>query len=119
MKLQQQFVESEDDSRLMRNRAMQYRIVNMDKPDKLGKYRGYRTLPSDGTTHFTKNRFSNSANCRYPFTFNMAITKQKDTEPQSTHANDENDMWNPMVNFDTFFDGENLMQEDLIRYTCA
>jgi primary-amine oxidase len=114
MKLQRQFVESEDDSRLIWDRETQFRIVNTDKPNKLGEYRGYRILPSDGTTHFTNNQSSNLANCIHPFTFDVAITKQKDTEPQSTHPSDENDVWNPMVNFDTFFDGDSLMQEDLV-----
>ena len=48
MKLQREFVESEDDSRLIWNRATQYRIVNTDCPNKLGEYRGYRILPTDG-----------------------------------------------------------------------
>lgn len=113
-KLQREFVESEDDSRLIWNRATQYRIVNTDKCNKYGEYRGYRILPSDGTTHFTNNQSSNLANLVYPFTFDMAITKQKDTEPQSTDPNNENDIWNPLVNFNNFFDGESLMQEDLV-----
>lgn len=48
MKLQREFVASEDDSRLIWNRATQYRIVNTDCPNKLGEYRGYRILPTDG-----------------------------------------------------------------------
>ena len=114
MKLQREFVESEDDSRLVWNRATQYRIVNTDYPNNLGEYRGYRILPTDGTTHFTNNQSSNLANCIHPFTFDLAITKQKDTEPLSTHPNDEYDIWDPMINFDTFFDGESLVQEDLV-----
>lgn len=114
MKLQRKFVESEDDSRLIWNRATQYRIVNTDKPNKLGEYRGYRLLPTDGTTHFTNQQSSNLANLVYPFTFDMAVTKQKNTEPLSTDPLNENDIWNPLVNFDNFFDGESLMQEDLV-----
>ena len=114
LKLCRNFVESEDDSRLTWNRATQYRVVNTDRPNKLGEYRGYRIMPSDGTTHFTNQQSSNLGNLVYPFTFDMAITKQKDTEPLSTDPMNENDIWNPLINFDNFFDGESLMQEDLV-----
>lgn len=113
-KLNREFIESEDTSRLIWDRATQYRIVNTDTPNRLGEYRGYRILPADATTHFTNNESSNLANCIHPFTFDIAVTKQKDTEPQSTHPNDSNDIHNPMVNFDTFFNGESLVQEDLV-----
>ena len=40
LKLKREFVESEDTSRLNWDRATQYRIVNTDKPNKYGEYRG-------------------------------------------------------------------------------
>src|ERR1700761_7862675 len=102
IKLQRDFVETEDNSRINWNRDTQYRIVNTECPNEFGEYRGYRILPVDGTTHFP-GPSSNLQNCIHPFTFDMAVTKQKDTEPQSTSPLDENDVFNPMVNFDTFF----------------
>lgn len=113
-KLQRQFVESEDDSRLDWNRVSQYRIVNTDKPNKFGEYRGYRILPTDGTSHFTNQQSSNLGNLVHPFTFDLAITKRKDTEPQSTNPMNSNDIWNPLVNSDEYFDGTSLMREDLV-----
>ena len=113
-KLRREIVETEDSSRLNWDRATQYRIFNSDEPNKYGEYRGYRILPTDGTTHFSSDVSSNLANLVYPFTYDLAITKQKDTEPQSTHPHNSYDIWEPLVNFDNFFDGEDLVQEDLV-----
>lgn len=99
MKLEREFIESEDTSRLNwgSNAATQYRVVNTDTPNKYGEYRGYRILPVDATSHFTNTQSSILVNCIHPFTFDLAITKQKDTEPQCCHTNDVYDVWNPMV----------------------
>lgn len=90
--------------------------VNTDQPNKWGEYRGYRILPADGTTHFTNQKSSNAKNLIHPFTFDLGVTKFKDTEPQSTNPNDDLDLENPMINFDDFFNGESLMQEDLVTW---
>ena len=84
--------------------------MKTDKPNKLGEYRGYRILPSNGTTHFTNDQSNNLANLVHPFTFDMAITKQKDTEPLETDPYNENDVWNTLVKFDAAFDGESSVQ---------
>lgn len=62
MKLVRHEVESEDESRLQWNGATQYRIVNTDKPNKYGEYRGYRILPSQGTAHLLATNSSNLVN---------------------------------------------------------
>ena len=63
-------IESEDESRLMwaGNGATQYRVVNMDKPNKWGEYPGYRILPSQGAIHLAATNSTNllnSANFAY------------------------------------------------------
>ncbi|KAK3715566.1 hypothetical protein LTR37_007054 [Vermiconidia calcicola] len=68
-KLRRETVETGDSSRLNWDRATQYRIFNRDKPNKYGEYRGYRILPTDGTTHFTNDVSSNLANLVHPFTY--------------------------------------------------
>ena len=64
MKLFRHEVESEDESRLkwQQNGATQYRIVNKDKPNKFGEYRGFRILPSQGTIHLSVDNSSNLVN---------------------------------------------------------
>ena len=118
MKLKRSFVESEDTSRLNLdgNEATQYRIVNTDKPNKYGEYRGYRILSADGTSHLTVENSSNLVDAVHPFTFDLAVTRQKDTEPRSAHPYNGQDVYNPVINFDKFFDGEDLMQKDIVLW---
>lgn len=116
MKLQRSFVESEDDSKLLYtgNGRTQYRVVNTDKPNKYGEYRGYRILPADGTIHLTVENSSNLVDAANWAKYDLMVTKQKDTEPRSAHPYNGQDVYNPVINFDKFFDGESLMQEDLV-----
>ena len=118
MKVKRRFIESENASRLIfdSNEATQYRIVNTDKPNKYGEYRGYRILSADGTCHWTNHESSNLEEAIHPFVQDLAVTKQKDTEPRSCHPYNGQDIYNPMINFDEFFDGENLMQEDIVLW---
>lgn len=118
MKLVRQEIESEDESRLMwaANGATQYRIVNTEKPNKYGEYRGYRILPSQGTIHLSVHNSSNLVNAANWAYHDLAITKQKDTEPRSANSLNGEDVYNPLVNFDDFFDGDSLQQEDLVLW---
>jgi primary-amine oxidase len=50
----------------------------------------------------------------HPFTHDLFVTKQKDTEPRSCHPYNGQDVYNPVINFDKLFDGENLQQEDIV-----
>ncbi|TKA83156.1 hypothetical protein B0A55_00722 [Friedmanniomyces simplex] len=116
MKLQRSFIESEDDSRLFYtgNGRTQYRVVNTAKPNKYGEYRGYRILPSDGTIHLTVLNSSNLVDAADWANYDLMITKQKDTEPRSAHPYNGQDVYDPMVRFGDFFNGESLTQEDLV-----
>lgn len=116
MKLTRSFITSEDDSKLFwgANGATQYRVVSTASTNKYGEYRGYRILPGDGTSHLTVLNSSNLVNAVHPFTHDLFVTKQHDTEPRSCHPYNGMDVADPMVNFDTFFDGENIEQEDIV-----
>ncbi|KAK3686779.1 hypothetical protein LTR37_019458 [Vermiconidia calcicola] len=118
MKLIRHEVATEDESRLnwAPNGQTQYRIVNKDKPNKYGEYRGYRILPSQGTIHLAINNSSNLGNAANWAYQDLQITKQKDTEPRSAHPQNGEDVYDPLVNFDRFFDGESLDQEDLVLW---
>ena len=116
MKLVRHEIESEDESRLMwsANGATQYRIVNTEKPNKYGEYRGYRVLPSQGTIHLSVQNSSNLVNAANWAYHDLAITKRKDTEPRSANSLNGENVYNPLVDFDDFFDGESLQQEGLV-----
>ncbi|KAK0820778.1 hypothetical protein LTR75_001364 [Friedmanniomyces endolithicus] len=113
MKLQRSFVETEDDGKIFYtdNGRTQYSIINADKPNKYGEYRGYRILPADGTIHLTIENSSNLIDAANWAKYDIAVTKQKDTEPRSAHPYNGQDVYDPVINFDKFFDGESLLQE--------
>ncbi|RMZ11590.1 hypothetical protein D0860_03316 [Hortaea werneckii] len=115
MKLKRSHIKNEDESRLFWdfNSQTQYRIVNTDVRNKYGEYRGYRILPSDNAIHLTIQDSSNLVNSANWAKHDLMITKRKDTEPRSAHAYNNQDVYNPVIDFDEFFDGENLEQEDL------
>lgn len=118
MKVTKEFIENEDSSRLnwAANSASQVIIVNKDEPNKYGEYRGYRVLPSTGTVHLTVEDSTNLVNAANWANHDIQITQQHDYEPRSAHAYATQDVQNPPINFDEFFNGESLVQEDLVMW---
>ncbi|KAB5578137.1 copper amine oxidase [Coniochaeta sp. 2T2.1] len=118
MKLERSFVESEDESRFdwAANGATQVLVVNEDEKNEFGEMRGYRVLPYTGTVHLTVKNSSNLANAANWAGHDIQITKQKDTEPRAAHPYNSQDVNDPPVDFDKFFDGENLRKEDLVMW---
>lgn len=116
MKLTRSFVASEDESRLDwdANGQTQFLVVNRDETSAHGEYRGYRVLPSSGTAHLTVQDSSNLVDAARWAEHDVQVTRQKDTEPRGAHAYNSQDVYDPPVNFDDFFDGESLEQEDLV-----
>jgi primary-amine oxidase len=118
MALKRSFVESEKTSRFnwADNGATQVLVVNEDKKNKFGEYRGYRVLPYTGTAHLTVKDSSNLAEAARWAEHDIQITKQKDTEPKSAHPYNSQDVNDPPVNFAKFFNGEKLRKEDLVMW---
>lgn len=71
-------------------------------------------LPYTGLAHLTVQNSSNLANAARWAEHDLQVTKRKDIEPKSAHAYNSQDVHDPPVNFDNFFNGENLQQEDLV-----
>ncbi|KAK5165228.1 uncharacterized protein LTR77_009326 [Saxophila tyrrhenica] len=119
MRVNRTMLKSESEGKIFYtgNGATQYRVVNTDKPNKYGEYRGYRILPSDGTCHLTVQNSSNLEAAVHPFTHDLYVLRQKDTEPRSCHPYNGFDVYDPMIDFSEFFeDDESLEQEDLVVY---
>lgn len=118
MKLQRGVIASEDESKLYwgANGATQYKIVNLDAPNKYGEPRGYRIMPSSPTIHLTVKNSSNLVNAARWAEYDLMVTKQKDTEPRAAHPYNSQDVYNPAVDFSKFFDGENLTQTDIVLW---
>ncbi|KAI9167809.1 Membrane primary amine oxidase [Paramyrothecium foliicola] len=117
MKIQKSWVNNEDESKLKwaPNSASSYVIVNKDKPNPYGEYPGYKISPNLGSPVYLTVQNSSSAQRTVNFaTHNLFATKQKDTEPRSAAAWNNQDPYDPLVDFNAFFDGESLDQEDLV-----
>ncbi|KAF4575382.1 hypothetical protein EYR36_006741 [Pleurotus pulmonarius] len=117
-KITREYIQNEDDAliRYPPNIQGSCAFVNQDERNKWGTVRGYTIHPGVNFVHNTvvgSPRLKENANwARY----NMAVSKRKDSEPSSSC------IWNlhlpgkPVVNFHSFFDGENITQEDLVAW---
>ncbi|EAU82653.2 copper amine oxidase [Coprinopsis cinerea okayama7 len=117
-KIIREYVEVEDDSRsdYPPNGLGNYAIVNKDALNAWGNPRGYAIRPGQSPTRLNvvgSKLLEKNANWAK---HNIAVTKRKETEPSSSS------IWNgqlpgaPPVDFDKFFDGESIEQEDLVLW---
>ncbi|KAK0556719.1 hypothetical protein OC844_005771 [Tilletia horrida] len=119
MKLDKSWVLNEDEGRLQwpYNGQTQYLILNKDQTNKYGEHPGYRIMPGVGGGHHLSFPYSESLKNSAGFAReHLFVTKQKDTEVWSAHANNNYDTENPIINFDKYLDGESLEQEDLVLW---
>ncbi|GKT48763.1 membrane primary amine oxidase [Colletotrichum spaethianum] len=117
MQLHRSFIESENESRINWDSTTQVLVVNTDTPNQWGEYRGYRVMPNSGTAHLTVLNSSTLMNAARWAEYDVQVTRQKDTEPSSAHPYNSQDVNDPPVNFERFFDDrESLMQEDLVLW---
>jgi primary-amine oxidase len=119
MKSERSLITNEDEGKINWgvNAAAAYAVVNKDEPNEFGEYPGYRILPTTGSViHAT---IENST--VFPDRINWAThhwyaLQRKDSEPVGAHPAYEFDTKDVRVNFNDFFDGESLEQEDLVLY---
>ncbi|KAL1876689.1 hypothetical protein Plec18167_005097 [Paecilomyces lecythidis] len=117
MKLERSFVESEDESKLMwpANGGAMYSVVNKDSKNKYGEYRGYRIMPATGSAiHLTVEDSTNLQDAANWATHHLFVTKQKDTEMRNAYPYNSLDPAYPVIDFNKFFNGESLEQEDIV-----
>ncbi|KAL3423197.1 copper amine oxidase [Phlyctema vagabunda] len=116
MKLERGTVDNEDVSKLNweANGATQFSVMNLDKKNAFGEYRGYKIHPSSPTIHSTIQDSSNLVNAANWATHDLYVTRQHDTEPRSAHAYNTQDVAYPAVDFNAFFNSESLTQEDIV-----
>ncbi|KAL3467115.1 copper amine oxidase [Aspergillus heterothallicus] len=116
MQLKREMIESEDNGRFNWgfNGQTQIHVINQDEKNKYGEYRGYRILPSSGTAHLTVQNSTNLANAAHWAEYDIQVTQQHDYEPFAAHPYNSQDIHDPPVNFEKFFNGESLNQTDLV-----
>ncbi|KAF4996189.1 hypothetical protein FGRMN_4637 [Fusarium graminum] len=119
MKVNRSYVTSEDDSKITwgKNGATSYAVVNKDKLNKFGEAPGYHIFPKSGSTAYltvqSSSALGQSANWA---NHNLYALQQHDTEPKSAYAFNSHDPHHPAVDFNNFFNGESLDQEDIVLY---
>ncbi|OCH86254.1 amine oxidase catalytic domain-containing protein [Obba rivulosa] len=117
-KITREYITNEDDARLVYPPNFQggYALVNTEETNAWGIPRGYAIHPGYSPVHNTvvgSKRLLRNANWAK---YNLAVSLRKDAEPSSSS------MWNlnlpgaPPVDFDQFFDGENITQVDLVAW---
>jgi len=113
--LQREWVSNEDASRLQwpKNGQGAYLFLNQNKTNPWGEYRAYRIMPNSAGTIGFANSTLIKKNAQW-YHHQVSVSVQKDTEPSSSAALNQNLPWDPLVDFDKFFDGEDLNQTDLV-----
>lgn len=74
-------------------------------------------MPSKGSgMHLTITNSSNLFKSQGFADHALYVTKRKDTENAASHSCNSYDPRNPIIDFADYFDGENLVQEDLVMW---
>ncbi|RPB24911.1 amine oxidase catalytic domain-containing protein [Terfezia boudieri ATCC MYA-4762] len=117
MKLKRSSIGNEDNGKLNwpENAAEMYVIMNKDVKNKYGEYPGYRIVPASGSpAHLIIQDSPYILEAAEFSKHHLFVTKHKDSESRSSSAANYMNPWDPSVNFNKFFDGESLLQEDLV-----
>jgi primary-amine oxidase len=119
MKVERSFVTNEDQGKInwAANAAAAYSVVNKDKQNELGEYPGYRIYPSAGSPiHVTIQNSTVFGKLIDWASHHFYVLKRKDSEPVSAHPKARTWDLQSLVDFNRFFDGESLEQQDLVIY---
>ena len=114
MKADRSFIENEDEGKInwAPNSAASYAVVNKDEKNEFGEYPGFKIYPSTGSSiHLTvqnSSQFPDSVNWA---THPLYALQRKDTEPTSAHP-----AFDSIIDFNKYFDGDSLDQEDIVLY---
>jgi primary-amine oxidase len=119
MKVERAFISNEDQGKInwAPNAATTFAVVNKDTPNQWGEYPGYRIYPSTGASiHLTIENSTDLDQTINWATHQLYALKRKDSEPSAAYQFNHANIHDPMVNFNDFFNGESLEQEDLVLY---
>jgi primary-amine oxidase len=117
MKIERSFIENEDHGKLnwAPNAASMYVVVNKEAKNPYGEYRGFRLAPGVGSpVHLIATNSSLGNNSINFAKHHLYVTKRKDTEPHSASGLNDQGPGEQHVDFNKFFDGEKIEQEDIV-----
>lgn len=119
MKVERSFIANEDQGRIdwAPNSAASYAVVNRDTPNQYGEYPGFKVYPSTGASiSLTARNSTILGNAGHWTTHPLYVVKRKDSEPTASYVWSYYNIQEPLVDFNTYFDGESLDQEDIVLY---
>ncbi|KAJ5022897.1 copper amine oxidase [Bipolaris maydis] len=118
MKITKSFIENEDDGKInwSPNSGPIYAVVNKDAPNKNGEFPGYRMAPAASVSHLTIEDSDVTRNAAHHTTHHLYATRQKDNEIYAVGAYNSLTPDDPQVNFNEYFNGESLLQEDIVLW---
>lgn len=119
MKLERSYIESEDDGKINwpANAQSMIMVVNQNETNQFGEPRGYRIMPGRGGGMYLTIQDSPDLLKSQSFaTHNLYATVRKDSEPRAAHALNGYDTAHPLVEFAEYFDGDSLVQEDIVLW---
>ncbi|KAI9168042.1 Membrane primary amine oxidase [Paramyrothecium foliicola] len=119
MKAKRSFIKTENDGKInwAPNAAATYSVVNKDAPNEFGEFPGYKIYPSTGSpVHLTIQKSTVFGKLVDWASHHLYVLRRKDSEPVSAHPDART--WNlkSHVDFNRFFNGENLEQKDIVLY---
>ena len=135
MTFNRSFITSEDEGKLNWdvNNGVMYSVVNKDAPNAYGEYRGFKILPgksihirllrfpklilrpATGNRNYLTVQNSSTLGPSVNFATNhLYAVQHHDNEPHSAYPYNSDDPFHPVVDFDKFFNGESLDQEDIV-----
>jgi len=98
------------------NGQTMYTVINKNATNKWGVPRGYRIVPGISNIVLASHNSPFFLKSGQAYKQSLAVTRQHDTEPSSSAALNQNLPMAPPVEFYKFFDGESLVQEDLVAW---
>lgn len=119
MKVERSYITNEDQGKInwAPNAAAAYSVVNKDQENEFGEHPGFRIYPSTGSSiHVTVENstvFGNNINWA---THQLYALRRKDSEPVAAHPSADLYSDDVQLDFNDFFDGESLEQEDIVLY---
>ncbi|EKG10001.1 Copper amine oxidase [Macrophomina phaseolina MS6] len=121
MRLERSFITNEDQGRWNWDDSTaqkQLVVVNQDAINAYGEMRGYQLVPGQpaAATHARLTAINSTSLGRTAgwSSHDVHITAQHDTEPRSAYPFNAHDLYDPPIDFDRFFNGEDLNQTDLV-----
>lgn len=96
------------------NHPAVYSVINPSAQNNVGNHRGYRIAIKDNAKDLLQDAPLHKG--LQWAKYQIAVTKHKDTEPHSSVMYNQAVLAEPVLEFDSFLDGDNLVNEDIVTW---